>query len=168
MTTLPADPLVNEVIDDLTVLAACLCEQIRDSGLPETCFCGVIPGDQVLAAYTGDCAKKCGMAWVRLTSAYPASGVMVPNEQPKNCGAGLGFGVEMGILRCAHVGTAERPPTAAEQLLDAQLQMADMLAMRRAVVCCPGSADWILGQYTPTGPQGGLVGGLWALEMWTW
>jgi hypothetical protein len=42
-----------------------------------------------------------------------------------------------------------------------------MMVMRRAVACCPGSTDWILGAYVPTGPQGGLVGGYWTLEMWT-
>lgn len=166
-TTLPVDPLVNNVTDSLTLLAACMCEQITDSGLPETCFCGIVPGDQVLAAYAGDCAKKCGMAWVRLVAVYPATGVGIPNEQPHNCGYGLGVTVEMGMLRCAHTGTAERPASPAEQMMDAKLQVADMLAMRRAIACCTGSGDWALGQYTPTGPQGGLLGGVWSLEMWT-
>jgi hypothetical protein len=166
VTTLPADPLSSTVFDSLTVLAACLCEQIRVSGLPETCFCGVVPGEAVVAAYAGNCTKKCGMAWVRLVSTYPASGVNVPNEEARNCGAGIGYGVEAGILRCAHIGTEERPPTASEQMADAQLQIADMLVIRRAVACCPGSRDWILGTYTPAGPQGGLFGGVWTMEMW--
>lgn len=161
--TIPA----NAIFDDLTVLGACLCEQIRADGLPETCFCGIVPGEAAVAAYAGDCAKKCGMAWVRMGAVYPASGVGIANEEPKNCGSGIGYGVEVGILRCAHTGTAEQMPTPAEQMMDAQLQVADMLAMRRAVACCPGSTDWILGIYTPTGPQGGLVGGFWSLEMWT-
>jgi hypothetical protein len=156
------EPLTNPVTDTLTLLAACLCGEVT----PDTCFCGIIPGDQVPAAYAGNCNQKCGMAWVRLVSVYPASGILVPNQSPKNCAAGLGFSVEMGVLRCAHVGTAERPPTSAEQMVDAQMQHADMLAMRRAVYCCPGSNDWILGGYIPTGPQGGLVGGVWTLDMW--
>ena len=39
-------------------------------------------------------------------------------------------------------------------------QMADMAAMRRAIVCCNGDFDdIILGQYTPLGPAGGVYGG---------
>lgn len=164
---LPApDPLANSVMDTLTVLAACLCEQITASNLPETCFCGVVPGDQVPGFYAGNCNKKCGMAWTRLVNVYPSATIGQPSQQPNNCGIGTGVSVELGMLRCAHVGTEDRPPTPAEQMADAQLQIADMLAMRRAVACCPGSADFVLGVYTPTGPQGGLVGGVWSIDLW--
>jgi hypothetical protein len=54
----------NPIYDQLTLLGACLCNQIVVDGQPETCFCGAARGF-VVAAYAGDCTKKCGMAWVR-------------------------------------------------------------------------------------------------------
>jgi hypothetical protein len=40
-----------------------------------------------------------------------------------------------------------------------------MLAMRRAVVCCRESKDWVMGTYTPLGPEGGVVGGIWLVAL---
>jgi hypothetical protein len=156
----------NAVFDQLTLLAACLCTQITADGLPETCFCGIIPGDAASFDYTGDCTKRCGMAWVRMSGVYPASGVGVPNEEVKNCGSALGFETEVGIMRCTPVGTGDKPPTTTELLTSTNLQVADMLTMRRAIYCCRGSDDWILGTYTPIGPTGGMLGGTWTLTMW--
>jgi hypothetical protein len=34
-----------------------------------------------------------------------------------------------------------------------------MMAMWRAVLCCRQSPDWLMGQYVPIGPAGGVVGG---------
>jgi hypothetical protein len=150
----------------LTDLATCLCSEIATSGLPDVCFCGIIPGEAASAMYSGDCTKKCGMAWVRLVSAFPAAGVGVPSEHPGNCGSGLGFDVEMGMLRCTEIGTATTPPPPAQLLGSAELQYGDMNVMRKAVACCSGSKDWTLQTYTPMGPGGGLVGGFWTLTLW--
>lgn len=155
----------NPVMDQMTLLGACLCDQIASG--PATCFCGILPGDAVIANYARDCGKGvCGMAWVRLVSLYPASGIGIPNTEPKNCASGLSFDVEVGILRCVTVGTQDRPPTA-EQLMDATTQqMADAMLMRRAITCCEGSDDFILGEYAVQGPEGGVIVGAWTVTMW--
>lgn len=160
---------VNAVSVALTDLATCLCAQIVADGLPDVCFCGVIPGEAASAMYAGDCtrAKKCGMAWVRLISVTPASGVGITIEQPGNCSTGIGYDVEMGMLRCTPIGTATEPPSPAQLLASAQLQYDDMMSMRRAVACCNGSRDWMIGAYTPMGPGGGMVGGAWTVTMWS-
>ena len=158
------------IYERLTALAECLCSQITEDGSPPTCFCGVVPGDQrgVAAQVAGDCDVECGMAWVRLTTAYPASGVDLPNETVGNCSAGMGYEVEIGILRCISIGDSSgNLPTSAELLAATDLQIKDMLTMWRAVNCCTafGSKDFRLGTYTPAGPSGGLVGGTWTLAM---
>jgi len=157
----------NPVFTSITELATCVCAQIVADGLPDVCFCGVIPGEAASAMYQGNCAKKCGMAWVRLVAVAPAAGVGVPTETPGNCAVGIGYEVEVGVLRCTPIGTATEPPTPAQLLGAAELQHADMMSMRRAVYCCTGSRDWILGTYAPMGPGGGMVGGAWSVSMWS-
>jgi hypothetical protein len=168
VTTLAAyNPLTDSPIaTTLTDLATCLCSQIVADGLPDVCFCGIIPGEAASAMYGGDCTKKCGMAWVRLVTSYMAAGAGNAVATPGNCMTGIGFDVEMGMLRCTPIGEATSPPSPAELLASAQLQWADMMVMRKAVACCPGHRDWALGAYTPMGPGGGLVGGFWVISMW--
>lgn len=160
---------VRATIESTVVeLATCLCAEIADpvNNVPDVCFCGVIPGEAASAMYGGDCTKKCGMAWVRMVTAYGAAGVGNVVTTPGNCSTGIGFDVEMGMLRCTPIGEATKPPKPEELLASAQLQLADMMVMRKAVACCPGSRDWSLGAYTPMGPGGGLVGGFWVISMW--
>lgn len=157
---------MNPIEQMLEDLATCLCAQIITDGLPEPCFCGVVPGEAVAFDYAGSCDDACGMAWVRLGSAYPSVTIGSPTAQPGNCSAAIGIDVEMGIVRCIEVGSADGSPPTPEQLNDAaDLQVADLLAIWRAVACCRQSKDWAIGQYTPFGPEGGLVGGVVTMAM---
>jgi hypothetical protein len=147
----------------LQALAACLCAQITEENAPKTCFCGVVPGSAAIADYAGDCESLNGMAWVRLVNSYPAVGVGVQDETPGSCGTSLGFDIEMGMLR--HWPIQAEPKDEAETLAATQLQLDDMMLMRRAVACCDalGGKDYSLGQYLPIGPLGDLVGGSWTI-----
>jgi hypothetical protein len=150
------------VSDVLANLAACLCAQIRDDGLPEPCFCGVMPGDRIPFDYVGNCDDQDGMAWARLITAYPASGVGRVNTEVRNCSAGIGVDIELGILRTSPVMQEDgEPPEEAAQLASSQLQVADMYAMFKAVQCCFAGedVDYILGAYRGFGPEGYAVGG---------
>ena len=154
-----------EIINDLT---DCLCTQISESGLPDVCFCGLVPGEVASQEYSGDCNDACGMAWVRISAMYPSSQVGVPGETVGNCDKGLGADLEIGIMRCMSSGQPDGGPPSPKELAEAvALQTLDALAMRAAVVCCPslGEHDYILGPYTPLGPEGGLVGGIWSLSV---
>lgn len=159
----------NPAYDRLTLLAACLCAQIQDpeNGVPDVCFCGIVPGEAIPVEYAGDCDSKCGIAWVRMTNLYPSNGVGAAFTQPGNCDVGLGMDVELGILRCISVGTEREGPTPEELHEAAQLAIADAMLIRKAVYCCDAinPRDLILGQYTPLGPEGGLVGGAFVLSM---
>ena len=160
----------NILYDRLTLLAACLCAEIQnpDYGVPDVCFCGIVPGEAVPAEYAGDCNTRCGIAWVRMISAYPSNAVGVLITEPGNCAFGLGMDVEIGILRCISVGSADGDGPTPQELQDAaQLQIADALLMQRALFCCDGvpNKDVVLGTYQSLGPEGGLVGGAYTMSM---
>ena len=162
----------NPVFNRLGELAVCLCEQIQDpeNGVPDVCFCGIVPGEQAIGNYAGDCKNKCGMAWVRLVSLYPMASIGAIDQTPGNCGVGVGIDVEMGVFRCISIGDEQgNLPSPAELLEATQLQIADALIMRKAVLCCDAipSKEAILANYTPVGPLGGLVGGTMQVSMGT-
>lgn len=155
------DP-ISTILADLSV---CLCAQLDMDGLPPTCFCGVMPGNEVALDYAGDCEDACGMAWVRLITSYPSVSLGNPVENPGNCSTGIGLEVEMGVIRCIDLGDGMEPPPKESLEASSYLQNADMMAMWRAVACCRQSKDWAIGQYTPMGPEGGVVGGTLSLSI---
>lgn len=158
----------NPVFARLTTLATCLCGQIQDpeNGVPDVCFCGIVPGESAAATYAGDCDTRCGMAWVRMANLYPSTVIGQINSAPRNCATPLGVDVEVGILRCFDMADEYGPNP--EQLLSAtQLQVADAQVIYRAILCCDtiSPRDVTIGPYIPLGPQGGLVGGAVTLSM---
>lgn len=159
---------VTRIDDLLESLATCLCAQITADGSPETCFCGVIPGDQPVAGYSGDCSDKCGMAWVRSMAIYPAVTLGALNETADNCGSMLGIDIQMGVLRCVKVGDEfGNMPNAAELLSDARQQHTDAMSIWKAIACCGDltSKDYTLGPWVPMGPMGGYSGGAFTLSV---
>lgn len=147
------------ITQQIEALAACLCEELESP----TCFCGVFAGADPYDAM-GECeGDNCGQAWVRLLAVYPSGGVGVPNTSLNNCGAGLSYDIEIGVLRCAPI--QEEAYTEAEMLEFAQKQYSDMLAMRRAVACCDALEEYIMAAYAPVGPDGGVIGGVWNLTL---
>src|SRR5690348_1157109 len=117
-------------------LATCLAAQIEADGSPPTCFVGVVPGEAAVMDYGGDCNDKCGIAWVRLASAYPANAVGVQALTPGNCASDLGAEIEIGITRCMEVPGDGQPPEDSEVLATAHQQTKDMLTIFRTVACC--------------------------------
>lgn len=160
--------LPNMVSTTLEALAQCLCEAIASNDLPDLCFCGMLPGETVIADYAGDCEDSNGMAWVRLTNLYPSVQLGAQNTQPGNCASMLGIDAEIGVFRTFPVGTQDgEPPTPAQMLYASELAIADAMAMRQAIYCCdalPG-VDLMVGNYTPVGPVGGVYGGLWTIAL---
>lgn len=150
---------MDVIFSRLDDLVTCLQAELESAPTPDMCFVGIVPGDSVALEYQGDCTDVCGMAWVRVVTMYPSSGVGIANTHPRNCDAGLGIDVEIGTMRCITPGDENGAPPSAEELRAAtELQVADMLTVLRAIRCCQGSDDWIVGQYQPYGPQGGVFG----------
>lgn len=157
---------LDEVIK---ALHSCLCAQIEADG-HGVCACIIAVGEAVLADYaSSDECGVCGMGWVRLTESYPSVQLGAANQQPGNCEVMLGADFEIGIMRCSPVGDEEgNPPDPSEWAALSEFVAADIDTMRRAILCCNNSldnTDIMLGQYTPVGPQGGLVGGVWTLAV---
>lgn len=155
------------IFEAMAELATCLCAELKKDGSPDLCFCGLVPGDAAMDQYAGDCETKCGMAWVRLITAYPATGVATPSEVPGNCNSGLAFEIEVGAVRCISVGEDDGSPPSAEELLAAtDLQIRDMVAMHRAILCCDAinPKDSLLNNYAPVGPTS-VVGGIWTISV---
>lgn len=148
----------------MTAIAECLCTELVASGLPPTCLCGVLPGEAIDASYV---TSSEGMAWVRLANAFPYNAFPNASLSGNPCVMPLGFELEIGALWCAPVSRDSRgnPPRPEDQAATAEIQVAAMAAMHRAIVCClPNErAQVAMGAYTPTGPEGGVVGGTWSL-----
>lgn len=90
------------------------------------------------------------MAWVRLALVYPAARVGQVDTTLRNCSAGLGIEIEIGIVRTAPPWEeAGEPPTEAANLAGSELMVEDMATMMQAVVCCNSLDDYILGSYRP-------------------
>lgn len=149
---------VKGLLDDL---AGCVCAAVNSDN--SLCFCGILVGT---APYnvTGECKKKCGQAWVRLVSAYPSTVLGEADLTDNNCGKSLGLDIEIGVMRCFPIKETYKTE---DLLAVSDKQVADMLAMRQAILCCDFEADVILGEYTPLGPEGegGHVGGVWNLSV---
>lgn len=157
----------SPVFTKMSALATCLCAQIIADGLPETCFCSVVPGESPALDFLNNCTDDvCGMAWVRLSTTQMETGMGVESTNLNNCDAVIGFDLEVGIARCAPLGDEQgNPPSVEDYLASADLQIADMAAMRTAIMCCDEIGDFILGAYVPFGPVGGAVGGAWTVSL---
>lgn len=143
-------------------MSVCLCSTLAESGLDDLCFCGVFPGQQ---AYDQMGDGQAGQAWVRVVRIYPSNTFPQIEQAPRrSCSADLVVELELSVMRCAPMPTdaGRIPPTMSQQWDATRLQMADMAAMQRAVQCCYADSDLVLlGNYTPSGPAGGVVGGAW-------
>lgn len=145
-------------------LISCLCSQLVSDGLPPVCICAPMPGEAIATDYVSDSA---GMAWARLTSGWPSTSFPNADVTP-GCAAPLAFGVELGVAYCAPTMSDDGdPPDLTAQYEATRLQLAAMNTMRRAIACCfPGRApNVVLGTYTPIGPEGGVVGGVWTISV---
>lgn len=168
MSEIVLDPTITVYSTIIEALATCLCAQIKDDGLDEPCYCGVMPGFEV-AWDIGECDDgSCGIAYVRLGNVYPSSQVGVATVNPGNCAIGTGLDIEMGMLRCFELNEDGSPSSPAQLLEASRIQYADILVMQKALVCCEWlpAEDFVVGTYQPVGPSGGVVGGAFPLSAW--
>lgn len=150
----------TSMIDDIlawprmNLLAACLEQEVTAADLPQLSYIGVMPG--------GQAAMECDFGWVRLVTAFNYTQFPIPNQRVGCDPGALGFNMEVGIGRCYPIPSDGSAPSAEQAAEGTRLQMADMAAIRRAIICCLGDdVEYLFGQYTPFGPQGGIVGGSW-------
>lgn len=148
-------------------LSACLCSELDAAGGGDLCFCGVVYGEGMDRSLVpvGRCG---GAAWVRLDQSYPSLNFPEP-DQTANCNTLLAAVIEVGVMRTVAVGSDRRAPSLDERTLDARRQFSDMSAMHRAISCCVGTSKldfvYLLGDYQPFGPEGGISGGTWTMTL---
>lgn len=161
-----SEPIPEGYVEDdaiwplMVQMQQCLCETLTERGLmPGDCFCGVMPGDTAPWDYQD------GLAYVRLVDSYPSTSFPAANTNPgTSCAAMLVATLEVGLLQCIPISPDGSPLTQAQQYEVTRHQMAGMRAVQQAIACCEIPL-MVLGSYTPQGPQGGLVGGYWQINV---
>lgn len=163
-------PLAERINDRLQALTECLCAELTPDGAdaPFLCLCQRIPG-----VFPGESYSEEGedMAWVRTASIYPSQILGQAAQQPGNCSTGVGFDVEIGVMRCFSVqDDGSYDPEVLADLASRVID--DYAAMVRAITCCEGpisdpwsSKDWIVGSWQPLGPAGAMTGGTMTIYM---
>lgn len=116
------------------------------------------PGEQVAWDDT------CGMLYSRIASIEPIYRVNAPFT---SCEPNFWVvSVAMGALRCAAVmDNKGRPPSADAVTADGFEMLADMQALRQAIMAVPGTRT--LTTWLPMGPEGGVHGGEWTFTFRT-
>lgn len=140
--------------------------ELAKRSLPETCFSGVVPGTTPALdyVYASDCG---GMAWSRVTQLYPSTNFPL-NDQAVSAGYAvppLAQTYELGLIRRAPVPDNGQPPAAEEQYDAGRIAMADQRALLAVICRWFQSRDipFLLGAWTPVGPDGAVVGGYWTV-----
>lgn len=158
------DPGAYPVMVDL---AAQVQKEIVKSGLDPIDKVTLQPGIQPVSDYAGN-KSNCGEIIVNMTSAFATDAF--PDAVPTaTCSDELAFVVTVWVLRCAAPmgGTTQqpKPPSPEAQLASTRDHLADMQAVRRAIVCTFRDMDrqYVVGNFTPWGPSGNVVGGYWTV-----
>lgn len=105
-----------------------------------------------------------GLAWVRVAQIVPSSGNSWPaqDQTPQRCGTQrYAVELEMGVVRCAPVATAQAIPSDDRWNISTIDTLADFAAMDRAICCfLEGFTGLALpGAWNPIAVQGMCVGG---------
>lgn len=140
--------------------------------LEPPCTMGLISGAMVIADYCcadirSDGTPCLGQLTVRVVDCYPTEVFPQPRTTAMPvCGSSWAVHLELAVLRCAPlVDSDARPvllPSMEEEMAVAERALADMGLLRHVVTDFAYARDnsaFVLGQYTPMGPEGGCVGG---------
>ena len=127
-----------------------LCAELTKSGLDLECECALVHGtvENVAPPVVGKGMRGWGSVHFPVEVRSPVR--LLRGKLPGPAGRDHR---DVGLLRCYAV-EGERRESSEDMLLYMDKQMADMAAMRRAIVCCNEDFDdIILGAYTPIGPR---------------
>lgn len=154
----------KEMLD--IILAACVVELRADGTDDKLCAVAKYPGEAAPLDY----AECGGMLWVRLVTGAQTTQFPNPEQRPNVCASTLAFNVEVGLMRPSPIpedilGDFELPSD--KDHTDAtDRQLDDMEAVHRGLVRAARDIEMVsIGSYTPVGPVGGTVGGLWTLTV---
>ena len=149
--------ILAELLESLTA-------QIRAKGMEDQyCSITIQPGNAVVFDFGDDCS---GMAWVRLISSNPTSAFPTPAATMNNCALTLAYTVEVGMIGPAPViedrlGNFVLPEDTEQ--FEASMRQADELQMMYDAIRSANIPEKVVGDYTPQGPDGGVLGGTWTV-----
>lgn len=147
----------------------CLCDAIEDRPV---CACSVVGGIGPMPTDSCVCSgDDCGIAWVRLDSAYPCTAFPTPDATVTSCTAPLAYTVHVGIARCQpQPDDAGNLPDVESLTAAARDTVADMNAARVAVTCCLSSLNsrnvFVSPWVACAAEDGGCSGGYWPVTIW--
>lgn len=151
----------------LAELLECLTAEIRERGRQdEYCSITIQPGNQVVFDFGDDGCT--GMAWVRLVSANPTVSFPSADTSPDNCAYTLAFTVEVGMIGPApqlDTTLGEYVVPTDVELFEASMRQLEEMQMMHAALKKADIPEKVIGDYTPQGPDGGVLGGTWTLSI---
>lgn len=139
-----------------------LSAQIRAKGREDRyCSVTVQPGNAVVFDFGDECS---GMAWVRLVSGNPT--VSFPNADTTvdTCAYSLAFNVELGMIGPAPMideSMGEYIVPSDTELFDASMRQLEEMQMLHEALRLADIPQKVIGDYSPQGPEGGVLGGIW-------
>jgi hypothetical protein len=152
----------------LAELLEALTAQIRAKGREDDyCSITVQPGNAVVFDFGPESGCK-GSAWVRLVAANPTASFPAANVGINNCAYSLAFICEVGMIAPApvledHLGNLSVPDDT--ELFDAAMRQAEEMQMMFDAIRAADIPEKVLGDYTPQGPDGGVLGGTWTVTI---
>jgi hypothetical protein len=150
----------NWITDYTAMLEACVAEKFGS-----LCGWGVVAGDQPSLDFCGECdGGGCGQWWIAVQSIYPFTTFPIADDTA-DCATELGISLIVGVTRCFPIPEDGTPPTHEQHAEAFAEQMADALALRTAIACCPVGYKVALGSWTNIGPDGGCLGGSWSINV---
>lgn len=152
----------------LTALRDAIGPELDARGLPGLCEGLIGAGAQTAFDY---CDTSCdGMSWVRLDGAYASRDFPNADAEANRGRLLMAETFELGIVR--GIDLPDDPAQGMDPAVledSAAVQLADMSALL-AVICAYFGGlgvPYIVGSYTPYGPQGACVGGSWSVTAQT-
>lgn len=158
------------VLPKVEALLSCLEEKLSeyDAGV---CRSFIAPGGSTPWDVCCDCGDNEGMAWIAITEVFPTDNFPSPQGGAMRCDyAEQGVRLTIGLIRCAAtVDDQGRVPSVDQLMADMRKVQRDRGILLEAIKCCyladadPGS--YVIGSWTPLGPNGGCVGGQMTLQI---
>lgn len=157
---MPSEPIELNLAD---ALLACLRQKLEDNPNPPARFCLRVGQEvrQDLSLYEDECCE--GLAYVKVNQVYPSPNFPELYESNVDCGISWAVDLEMGVFRCAPMGTETAVATCEEWAAAANQVGYDSAAMRAATACFRGTLefgqDQVVRPWLPLSSEGGCVGG---------
>lgn len=163
---------VDRLMVAATKLHECLCAQVALMPVDtRPARCTLIAAAQFeagVAQLEDMCA--CGTAYVRIGAYVPSEAFPDQQQAATKCGPPQwSLTLELGILRCPPIGTADVLPSDQAWFDYTTQVMADAQVLRQALFCCYGPARpnlmFLVGGWEAVGPEGLCGGGRMSVQV---